>query len=318
MTIIKRINGEESKELFTDKKEDCYGRGTFGILDPKINPAEYKSSKNIRFQDKEKLHDYVVKAKEAIMDGKTVANFDGMAVVFDDNADKKTDSSHTHTSSSFIRTDSNAVSEVKKDLESILNKENKFQLKNRIEKQAEIIRSLSNERNKIKTDLINENVTFPTAKFNELVLEPPKPVEENIIVDLDILTKKLNQIENNKAEENESSDKQKIDLLYSKLIEYSADLQHCGLMDQLKPEQKSTQSKFLNESNLEFTDISSEQYRIYEFNNGKTVMIVEPLKLNVSKNGGHKIYDKSGMSHYIPQGWLHLSWRAKPNQPNFR
>lgn len=78
-----------------------------------------------------------------------------------------------------------------------------------------------------------------------------------------------------------------------------------------------SETQFINESNLDFTDISSEQYRIYEFNNGKTVMITEPLKLNISKNGGHRIYDASGISHYIPQGWLHLSWRAKPNQPNF-
>ena len=77
------------------------------------------------------------------------------------------------------------------------------------------------------------------------------------------------------------------------------------------------QTQFINESNLEFTDISSEQYRIYEFNNGKTIMIVEPLKLNVSKNGGHRVYDNSGMSHYIPQGWLHLSWKSKPGKPNF-
>src|SRR6201985_106076 len=60
-------------------------------------------------------------------------------------------------------------------------------------------------------------------------------------------------------------------------------------------------SQFKNESSLEFTDISSEEYRIYEFNNGKTVMISEPLKLNVAKSGGHRIFDGSGISHYIPQ-----------------
>lgn len=84
-----------------------------------------------------------------------------------------------------------------------------------------------------------------------------------------------------------------------------------------KENTKMTQPQFINESNLEFTDISSEQYRIYEFNNGKTIMIVEPLRLNVSKNGGHRVYDNSGISHYIPQGWIHLHWRSKPGKPNF-
>jgi hypothetical protein len=109
-------------------------------------------------------------------------------------------------------------------------------------------------------------------------------------------------------------DKEKISLLYSKLIEYKADLQGCGLIDALKP---SNTVEFKNESPFDFTDISSEEYRIYEFNNGKTVMITEPLKLSVSKSGGHRIYDNAGISHYIPQGWLHLSWRSKPGKPNF-
>lgn len=78
-----------------------------------------------------------------------------------------------------------------------------------------------------------------------------------------------------------------------------------------------TTTSFKNESYLEFIDISSEEYRIYEFNNGKTVMISEPLKLNIAKSGGHRIYDNSGVSHYIPQGWCHLSWRSKSGQPNF-
>lgn len=82
----------------------------------------------------------------------------------------------------------------------------------------------------------------------------------------------------------------------------------------VKTEQITT---FINESNFEFSDISSELYRVYEFSNGKTIMISEPLKLNVSKSGGHRIYDNSGVSHYVPQGWIHISWKAKDGQPNF-
>lgn len=84
----------------------------------------------------------------------------------------------------------------------------------------------------------------------------------------------------------------------------------------IKENQKST-AKFVNESPLEFIDISSEEYRIYEFNNGKTIMISEPLKLNVSKSGGHRLFDNSGLSHYIPQGWVRISWKAKSGRPNF-
>ncbi len=124
-------------------------------------------------------------------------------------------------------------------------------------------------------------------------------------------------------------------LLSDESLEEQFKLQYCGLigynlelesfkivLDELRKDgqclsRNKIEDKFINESSLEFTDISSEEYRIYEFNNGKTVMISEPLKLNVAKSGGHRIYDNSGVSHYIPQGWIHLSWRAKSGQPNF-
>lgn len=75
--------------------------------------------------------------------------------------------------------------------------------------------------------------------------------------------------------------------------------------------------EFKNESGLEFIDISSEQQRVYEFDNGHRYTITAPLKLNVSKAGGHRIFDASGQSHYIPKGWVALSWRAREGQPHF-
>lgn len=74
---------------------------------------------------------------------------------------------------------------------------------------------------------------------------------------------------------------------------------------------------FLNESGLDFVDISTEAYRVYEFPNGDRVRIDLPMKLNVSRSGGHRVYDESGESHYIPPKWIHLSWRAKDGNPNF-
>jgi len=72
---------------------------------------------------------------------------------------------------------------------------------------------------------------------------------------------------------------------------------------------------FNNGTELMFTDISSERYREYVFPTS-SVRIDNPLKLNVSKNG-HRVFDSSGTSHYIPQGWIHLKWEVKLGQPNF-
>lgn len=75
--------------------------------------------------------------------------------------------------------------------------------------------------------------------------------------------------------------------------------------------------QFRNESDLEFTDISSEAWREYQFQSGAIVRIEKPLRLNVSASGGHRIFDAQGESHYIPFGWIHLRWEAKPGAPNF-
>lgn len=76
-------------------------------------------------------------------------------------------------------------------------------------------------------------------------------------------------------------------------------------------------AKFVNESGLEFTDISSEQAREYTFPDGTIVRIENPLQLNVSESGGHRIFDAFGSSHYIPKGWIHLQWWVFPDKPNF-
>jgi hypothetical protein len=74
--------------------------------------------------------------------------------------------------------------------------------------------------------------------------------------------------------------------------------------------------EFINKTNLEFTDISSEMWREYHFSGGDIVKIDKPLKLHVSSNG-HRIFDAAGFSHYVPLGWIHLSWKAKEGQPHF-
>ena len=75
--------------------------------------------------------------------------------------------------------------------------------------------------------------------------------------------------------------------------------------------------EFKNDTDLVFDDISSEQYREYNFGKNGFVKINNPLKLNVSASGGHRLYDASGQSHYIPAGWISVSWKSKEGLPNF-
>lgn len=67
----------------------------------------------------------------------------------------------------------------------------------------------------------------------------------------------------------------------------------------------------------EFTDISSEATRTYNFGQKGFVKINHPLYLNVSNSGGHRIFSEDGQSHYIPSGWIHLSWTVRVGEPNF-
>jgi hypothetical protein len=75
--------------------------------------------------------------------------------------------------------------------------------------------------------------------------------------------------------------------------------------------------EFRNESGLDFTDITSEQWREYRWLDGTTFRVIQPLCLNVSEQGGHRIYDSLGVCHYIPPGWIHLCWVPKKGQPHF-
>lgn len=73
---------------------------------------------------------------------------------------------------------------------------------------------------------------------------------------------------------------------------------------------------FINESSNTFSDIGSEEYRIYRFPGGEEVKISAPRLLSVSA-GGHRLFDDEGVSHYVPKGWIHLRWKAWEGKPNF-
>lgn len=71
-----------------------------------------------------------------------------------------------------------------------------------------------------------------------------------------------------------------------------------------------------NDSKLKFNDISTEEVRIYVFPDIE-VKIENPIALNVSKVGGHRIVDAAGVSHYVPKGWVHLKWIPKKGASHF-
>lgn len=73
---------------------------------------------------------------------------------------------------------------------------------------------------------------------------------------------------------------------------------------------------FRNATDLKFTQIESEAYRTYVFPD-REVTIVNPIALNVSKSGGHRVFDAQGVSHYVPSGWIHLHWKARSEKPHF-
>ena len=74
---------------------------------------------------------------------------------------------------------------------------------------------------------------------------------------------------------------------------------------------------FTDNPNLPFHSLESEQFRVYEFPGDSCVFIEEPIALHVSGSGGHRVLDAEGISHYIPKGWIHLSWKVKEGQPAF-
>lgn len=74
---------------------------------------------------------------------------------------------------------------------------------------------------------------------------------------------------------------------------------------------------FNNASDHKFVDISSEDERIYNFGNKGFVKIRNPVLLSVSESGGHRLFSEDGVSHYVPSGWIELTWTTKTGKPNF-
>lgn len=80
------------------------------------------------------------------------------------------------------------------------------------------------------------------------------------------------------------------------------------------------QDNFVEGAKLDWSDVSDEEWREYDFGGGKTIRIMSPLSLNVKRKpegDSHRIFAQGGISHYIPVGWISLKWKSKPGAPSF-
>lgn len=72
-----------------------------------------------------------------------------------------------------------------------------------------------------------------------------------------------------------------------------------------------------NTTELKFMDISAEAERTYHFPGGNTFTIPSPTHLHVSASGGHRLMNEEGMGHYVPAGFLAITWTPKEGHPTF-
>lgn len=74
--------------------------------------------------------------------------------------------------------------------------------------------------------------------------------------------------------------------------------------------------KFINMSDIEFKDISTEEWREYIYDKGFRLKIEHPIKLGITKSGSHRIWDGVN-SFWIRPGFMTIIWKAKEGLPHF-
>lgn len=81
-----------------------------------------------------------------------------------------------------------------------------------------------------------------------------------------------------------------------------------------------TMEDFRNGSDNEFLSLESEEWRTYVWVKEGfpiEVTINDPVCLHVSAAGGHRILDGSGVSHYVPKGWVEVKWEVREGMNHF-
>lgn len=70
----------------------------------------------------------------------------------------------------------------------------------------------------------------------------------------------------------------------------------------------------------EFVSIDGEIKRTYHFPTQSGIVPIvlhNPVALNVSESGGHRLILACGKSVYIPTGWICLEWETKPGYEKY-
>lgn len=72
---------------------------------------------------------------------------------------------------------------------------------------------------------------------------------------------------------------------------------------------------------VEWQDLSDEKFRIYHFPGGNSYRVGRPKKLYAKASGSHRVIaesvDGKKVSHYIPSGWIAISWEVRDGQDPF-
>lgn len=67
---------------------------------------------------------------------------------------------------------------------------------------------------------------------------------------------------------------------------------------------------------LLWKDISKEEWRQYDVVSGDYLIfqkINNPVAISyTATEGAHRIVDSTGVAHYIPTGWIQLTWKSDP------
>ncbi len=81
----------------------------------------------------------------------------------------------------------------------------------------------------------------------------------------------------------------------------------------------------INVGELEFHDISEEQYRRYYYIDWLGGILTwysfefkDPIALNVSASGGHKLILSNGKSMYVKPGWIAFEYLPTKGRKNWR
>lgn len=66
-----------------------------------------------------------------------------------------------------------------------------------------------------------------------------------------------------------------------------------------------------------FVDVSSEEWRRYDWPDSGTFHVDAPEGLDVLPDGGHCVVAADGTGHHVAPGWVRIQWRARDGQPHY-